>query len=112
MKKKLDPHNLMNPFKVFGGRVTAGRKSLLAGFTAGYAVAFAVLLLGAYVTGISWLTQLIYSSIIPIVAIPNLIFFALLGGFIGLLVIKFMTLNQALAVGIPMLRILSKILRK
>jgi FAD/FMN-containing dehydrogenase len=111
MKKKLDPHNLMNPVKVFGGRVTAGRRSLLVGFTAGYAIALVGLLLGSYITGISWLDQLIYSNVIPSVAIPNLIFLALIGGFIGFLVIKLMTLNQALALGIPMLRILSKILR-
>jgi FAD/FMN-containing dehydrogenase len=112
MKKKLDPHNLMNPVKVFGGRVTAGRRSLLVGFTAGYALAILGQLLLSSITGTSWFSQFIFSNSIPFVALPNLIPLALFGGFIGLLVIKLMTLNQALAVGIPMLRILSKILRK
>jgi hypothetical protein len=37
---------------------------------------------------------------------------SLLGGALGLLVIKLMTLNQALAVGIPLLRFLDKLLNR
>jgi FAD/FMN-containing dehydrogenase len=112
MKKKLDPQNLMNPVKVFGGRVTPGRMSLLAGFIAGFAISLVVLLLGPGILGASWLIQLMNSSIVPLIEIPNFILLSLFGGVFGTIVIKLMTLNQALAIGIPLLRILSKILRK
>ncbi|MHA1575869.1 MAG: FAD-binding oxidoreductase, partial [Candidatus Thorarchaeota archaeon] len=38
MKKKLDPSEIMNPVKVFGGRVTIGRESMLLGFLLGFIV--------------------------------------------------------------------------
>jgi hypothetical protein len=110
MKKKLDPHNLMNPVKVFGGRVTPGRLSLTTGFTAGFVVALALFILGPTLLGVGWLIQLINSSLI--FGIPNYLLLSLIGGVLGVLVIKSMTLNQALVVGIPLLRIASKVLRK
>ncbi len=112
MKKKLDPLNIMNPVKVFGGRVTPGRASLLAGFFAGFAITLAASLIGSNLLGISWIIQLMHTNIIPSINVPNFILLSLFGGVLGSLIIKLMTLNQALAVGIPLLRILSKILRR
>ncbi len=108
MKKRLDPDNLMNPVKVFGGRVSAGRESTTAGFLAGFCI---VLLAGWFIpslVGWDWLVQLLNTNLI----IPILLWVSLIGGLVGLSVIRLMTLNQALSVGIPMLRFLSKILRK
>jgi FAD/FMN-containing dehydrogenase len=110
LKKNLDPRNLMNPVKVFGGRVTPGRLSLGAGFTVGFLVALFVLLLGPTLLGVSWLVQLMNTSLIP--SLPNYVLLSLFGGVLGILVIKSMTLNQALVIGIPLLRIASKLLRK
>jgi hypothetical protein len=112
MKKKLDPKNLMNPVKVFGGRVTAGRESTAFGFFLGF---FVVLLAGWVVPrllGWAWLTLLLNSTIIPGVSITLLFAGSLVGGVIGVAVVRLMTLNQALSIGIPLLRLLSKILRK
>jgi FAD/FMN-containing dehydrogenase len=110
MKKKLDPHSLMNPLKVFGGRMTPGKASQFAGFLIGYFVALSMLLIGSNILGISWIIQFVNSSFTGI--IPNAFLLSLVGGIFGILVIRLMTLNQALALGIPLLRILSKILRK
>lgn len=112
MKSKLDPHNLMNPVKVFGGRVTPGRASLLAGFLLGFFAALVILSFGPSILGLTWLTQLLNSNSIPIIGIPNFMFLSVFGGLLGILIIRLMTLNQALALGIPLLRFLSKILRK
>ena len=112
MKKRLDPRNLMNPVKVFGGRVTAGRASKLLGFAAGVLVAFLMGLIGPELIGWTWLSQIMASIIIPFLPIPVLIWVSLLGGLIGLSVIHFMTINQALGFGIPVLRILSRVVRR
>ena len=112
MKKRLDPKNLMNPLKVFGGRVTAGRESTVIGFLVGF---FVALLLGWFaprILGWGWLTELLDLSIIPLIPIPLLFWISLAAGIIGLSIIRFMTLNQALAIGIPILRIIGKILRR
>jgi FAD/FMN-containing dehydrogenase len=112
MKKRLDPKNLMNPMKVFGGRVTAGRESSTVGFLAGF---FVALLLGWFVPGIfgwEWLGNLLNSNLIPSIPNPLLLWISLIGGGVGLAFIRLMTLNQALAIGIPVLRILSKISRR
>lgn len=112
MKKKLDPKNILNPMKVFGGRVTAGRESRVFGFIVGFSIAMLAGLFGPNLFGADWLAQLLNSMLIPIIPIPLLIFVSLIGGIIGLLVIRLLTLNLALSIGIPILRILSKILRK
>ncbi|MHA2395495.1 MAG: hypothetical protein ACXAC0_02230, partial [Candidatus Thorarchaeota archaeon] len=112
MKERLDPGNLMNPVKVFGGRISAGRESMIIGFLAGF---FVALLAGWFIPallGWGWLTQLLNSSLIQSVPIPLLIWVSLAGGLIGIGVIRLLTLNLALAIGIPMLRLLSKILRR
>ena len=112
MKKKLDPTNIMNPVKVFGGRVTIGRESMLAGFLVG----FISILIAGWGIPIGFelvgLLHLIPSDLLQLLNFPYLAIIGLLGGLVGLLITRFMTLNQALAMGIPLLRILGKILRK
>ncbi|MFW9926072.1 MAG: FAD-binding oxidoreductase [Candidatus Thorarchaeota archaeon] len=112
MKRKLDPHNLMNPVKVFGGRVTPGRTSLLAGFLLGFLVALMVLSVGPTILGFTGLAQFLQSYFISGITIPNYVLLSLFGGVFGILIIKLMTLDQALAIGIPLLRFFSKMLRK
>lgn len=112
MKKRLDPSNIMNPMKVFGGRVTAGRESIAFGFLAGFSIALLTSLIGPGILGLDWLAQLLNSSLTPSIPIPVLIFGSIFGGFLGILVIRLMTLNQALSIGIPTLWFLSKILKK
>jgi len=112
MKKKLDPKNLMNPVKVFGGRVSAGRASTALGFLVGF---FVALLAGWFIPsllGWEWLVQLLNSNLIQAVPIPLLWFVSLIAGVVGIAIIRLMTLNQALLIGIPFLRFFSKILRK
>ncbi|MFX1579465.1 MAG: FAD-binding oxidoreductase [Promethearchaeota archaeon] len=105
MKKKLDPKNLMNPVKVFGGRVTASRASMVFGFLLGFVVAFLAGWIGPGLIGWGWLAQLLSS-------IPLLVGLSLIGGLLGFFVIRLMSLNLALSIGIPLLRILSKIMRR
>ena len=112
MKKKLDPTDIMNPVKVFGGRVTIGRKSMLAGFLIGFIGTMVAGWFGPRVLDLTWLVQLLESSLLPMIYFPNLIAIGLSAGLLGLLITRLMTLNQALAMGIPVLRILGKVLRR
>jgi len=112
MKKKLDPKNIMNPVKVFGGRVTIGRESMFLGFLAGFFVTMIAGWVMPGVLGLGWLTQLMNSSLFQFIYIPNLMIFGFLGALAVVLITRYMRLNQALALGIPILRILSKILRR
>jgi FAD/FMN-containing dehydrogenase len=112
MKKKLDPNNIMNPVKVFGGRVTIGRVSMLAGFLIGLIGTSIAALMGPRVLSLNWFIQILESSLFPFFNLPLWLIIALIGGFVGLLTTRLMTLNQALAMGIPFLRILGKILRR
>jgi FAD/FMN-containing dehydrogenase len=112
MKKRLDPENLMNPVKVFGGRVSAGRVSSSLGFLTGFFVALFLGWVGPSLLGWNWLAQLLNSIPVAVFPVPILLWISLVGGIVGLSVIRLMTLNQALFIGIPFLRILSKILRK
>jgi len=112
MKKKLDPTDIMNPVKVFGGRVTIGRESMLAGFLIGFIGALIAGWVGPRFLGLPWLVQLLDSSLLPFIYFPTLLSIGLIAGMVGLLTTRLMTLNQALAMGIPFLRILGKILRR
>jgi FAD/FMN-containing dehydrogenase len=112
MKKILDPKEIMNPVKVFGGRVTIGRESMFFGFFIGL---LAIILTGWLVPGmlgLSWLNQILSASFFPFIYFPNLAIIGLFGGLAGVLITRFMRLNQALAIGIPILRILSKLFRR
>ncbi|MDH4212645.1 MAG: FAD-binding oxidoreductase [Candidatus Thorarchaeota archaeon] len=112
MKKKLDPSNIMNPLKVFGGRVTIGRESMLLGFLLG----FIVTMIGGWLLpgllNLDWLNQFLSLSLVQFLYFPNLWLLGLAGGLIAVMIIRFMRLSQALAIGIPILRILSKLLRR
>jgi hypothetical protein len=108
----LDPDDLMNPMKVFGGRVTAGFESKVLGFLLGFSLVLLVSLVGPNLLGWDWLAQILNSNLVQPIPIPIWFFVSLAGGLAGLLVIRLMTLNLALSIGIPFLRIMSKILRK
>jgi len=112
MKKKLDPNDIMNPVKVFGGRVTIGRESMLLGFVMG----FIAIVIGGWVLpglfNLGWLNQFLNTSLLQLVYFPTLWLVGLVGGLAVIMITRFMRLNQALAIGIPVLRILSKLLRK
>ncbi|MFW9974674.1 MAG: FAD-binding oxidoreductase [Candidatus Thorarchaeota archaeon] len=112
MKNRLDPENLMNPMKVFGGRVTAGRESKVLGFIVGFVVASLASWIGPSLIGLDWLTHLLNSSLVNSLPIPIWFFVSIAGGIVGTLVISLMTLNLALLIGIPALRLLSKILHR
>ncbi|MGY5872575.1 MAG: FAD-binding oxidoreductase [Candidatus Thorarchaeota archaeon] len=112
MKKKLDPSEIMNPVKVFGGRVTIGRESMLAGFLVGLIGTLFASWAIPSVLGLIGVLPLIDPSLLQLLNFPFSLIFGLMGGLVGLLITRFMTLNQALAMGIPILRILGKILRK
>lgn len=112
MKKKLDPNNIMNPVKVFGGRVTIGRESMLLGFLMGF---IAIVIGGWVLSGLfslGWLYQFLNTSLFQFVYFPTLWLVGLVGGLAVVMITRYMRLNQALAIGIPVLRILSKLLRK
>ncbi len=112
MKNRLDPENLMNPMKVFGGRVTAGRESKVLGFIVGFVVASLASWIGPSLLGLDWLIHLLNSSLVDSLPIPIWFFVSITGGIAGTLVISLMTLNLALLIGIPALRLLSKILHR
>ncbi|MFX0106978.1 MAG: FAD-binding oxidoreductase [Candidatus Hodarchaeota archaeon] len=112
LKKKIDPNSMLNPMKVFGGRVSAAWQSQVFGFLAGLGAAYFALSLGPTLLGLSWLEALLATAPISSVPINLLSILTPIGGFLGILVIRLMTLNQALRVGIPMLRFLAKFLGK
>jgi FAD/FMN-containing dehydrogenase len=112
LKKKIDPNSMMNPLKVFGGRAQAAWHSQLFGFALGFSLAFVMLFFGPGIFGLDWAVGLVFSVPFPLIQLQLIWMLSILGGTLGLLVIKLMTLNQALAVGIPLLRILDKILNR
>ncbi|MHA2140883.1 MAG: FAD-binding oxidoreductase [Candidatus Thorarchaeota archaeon] len=112
LKKGIDPTNMLNPLKVFGGRAHAAWHSQLFGFSVGFVLAFLMLFFGPGVLGLSWLSDLLLSYPLLFIQVQLIWFLSLLGGAVGLLVIKLMTLNQALAMGIPLLRVLDKLLNR
>ncbi|MFX0056362.1 MAG: FAD-binding oxidoreductase [Promethearchaeota archaeon] len=112
LKKEIDPKNMMNPLKVFGGRAQFAWHSQVFGFGMGFAIAFVMLYFGPQILGLDWAADIVFSFPIPFIQMQLIWMLSLLGGALGLLVIKLMTLNQALAVGIPLLRVLDKILNR
>ncbi|MHA2301470.1 MAG: FAD-binding oxidoreductase [Candidatus Thorarchaeota archaeon] len=112
LKNEVDPNNMLNPLKVFGGRTQAAWPSQLFGFTMGFFLAFILLFFGPGILGLDWAVDLVLSIPFPFIQVQLIWMLSILGGALGLLVIKLMTLNQALAVGIPLLRILDKLLNR
>ena len=112
MKKILDPKHLMNPVKVFGGRVTIGRESMFFGFLLGFLVASIGGWFVSNILGMEWISQFLNTNIFQLYYLPILTLMGLFGGLLGLLIVRYMRLNQALAIGIPVLKLLSKIIRR
>jgi hypothetical protein len=112
LKKEVDPNNMLNPLKVFGGRTQAAWHSQLFGFTTGFILAFVLLFFAPGLLGLDWAVDFVFSVPISFIPVQLIWMLSLLGGALGLLVIKLMTLNQALAVGIPLLRFLDKLLNR
>jgi len=112
LKKKVDPSNLLNPLKVFGGRAQFAWQSQAFGFVVGYLAALIVGSVGPNLLGLEWLRTLLASTPHPLLPIQLIWILSFLGGGLGLLIIKLMTVNQALSVGIPLLRLVDRLIRK
>ena len=112
IKKRIDPANIMNPLKVFGGRVQAAWQSQLLGFLMGLGGAYTVLSVGALVPGFAWLADI--NSWIPFnpIPVPFILYLSLLAGIVGIGVIRLMSLRLALSIGIPLLRFLGRFFGK
>ena len=111
IKQTIDPRNLMNPMKVFGGRVSVGKESQIFGFAAGYTVALLTQLFGPALLGLTWMSDMLWSPLFTSILIPMSAIIALLGGIIGFFFVRMLSLKRAITLGIPLLRVLRKILR-
>ncbi len=112
LKKELDPSNSLNPMKVFGGRAQVAWESQAFGFLTGFLVALLAGSLGPGILGLTWFQDLVSSVPFPLLPIQLFWFISFAGGVIGLLVMRMMTLAQALGIGIPLLRIADRLLRR
>ncbi|MFW9847755.1 MAG: FAD-binding oxidoreductase [Candidatus Thorarchaeota archaeon] len=112
IKNIIDPNNLLNPVKVFGGRISLGWESQLSGFGIGYIIALLAQYFGPGIIGLNWLWQILWSNSGGIGIIPLSYVVALLGGSIGFFFVRSLSLTRAINFGIPVLRILRKILRR
>ncbi|MHA2212911.1 MAG: FAD-binding oxidoreductase, partial [Candidatus Thorarchaeota archaeon] len=112
LKKEVDPRNLANTMKVFGGRVSAARPSLALGFLGGFLGLVSALWLGSYVLGVPWMRDALLSQPIQLVPMPMLVYIALLGGLLGFSLIRFMSLKQAMTLVLPLLKVLGRIIGK
>ncbi len=104
IKEELDPKDLMNPMKVFGGRIVAKRKSLVFGFAMGYIIALITQSIASFIPGLTWLTSMLWTPISTILLIPVSLLVAVIGGLLGLLFIHYLSLQRALKYGIPALK--------
>ncbi len=111
LKKKVDPKNLLNPLKVFGGRAQAAWQSQAFGFIVGFFLALLIGSIGPSLIGLDWLQVLLASTPHPLIPIQFIWLLSIFGGALGLLVIKLMTVNQALSIGIPLLRFMDRLIR-
>ncbi|MFW9800944.1 MAG: FAD-binding oxidoreductase [Candidatus Thorarchaeota archaeon] len=111
LKKQLDPDNSLNPMKVFGGRAHVAWQSQAFGFLTGFLVALLAGSLGPGILGLAWLQDIVSSVPFTFLPLQLLWFISLAGGALGLLVMRMMTLAQALAIGIPLLRFADRVLR-
>jgi hypothetical protein len=112
LKKSVDPKDLLNPMKVFGGRIEAAWQSLTLGFVGGFMVALFISTFGPRLLGLTWAIDLMSMNLYQLIPIPTFIIVSFMGGVLGFLVIKQMSLSWALTFGIPFLKLISKILRK
>ncbi len=111
MKKTVDPKQVLNPMKVFGGRVVAAGKSLAFAFIVGFVFALSLSTLGPIILGLLWLQDFMNVTMSPLLPVPNFILISIFAGIVGALFVKLMSLNQALSIGIPLLKVLSRLLR-
>ncbi len=112
MKRIVDPKNSMNPMKVFGGRIEVGKESQAFGFLAGYVIALLVQNFGPPFVGWSWMLDILWSPIASNLLLPIIYLTAILGGIVGFLFIRFLSLRRALQLGIPLLKMFRKLLRQ
>ncbi len=112
LKKSVDPKDLLNPMKVFGGRIEAAWQSLTLGFVGGFMVALFISTFGPRLLGLTWAIDLMSMNLYQLIPIPTFMIVSFMGGVLGFLVIKQMSLSGALNFGIPFLKLISKILRK
>ena len=96
----------MNPLKVFGGRVEAAKESLVFGFAGGLLVALGFSLIVPNIFGLNWLYDILWSQYLPI---PLGLIVGLIGGISGLLFIKTLSIQRALRIGVPLLRLGAKV---
>jgi FAD/FMN-containing dehydrogenase len=111
-KKNVDPKDLLNPMKVFGGRIEAAWQSLAFGFSGGFIVALLISTIGPNLLGLTWAINLMSMNLFPLIPIPTFVFVSVMGGVVGLFFIKLLSISWALNLGIPFLKLISKILRK
>ncbi len=109
VKKRIDPNNIMNPLKVFGGRVSAKKESLLFGFITPFITVLSLSVLLPLLLNWHWLLQLLWSSeylISPGLAI------AILAGVAGYAFIYLMSFQLAIRLGVSILRIGDRVIRR
>jgi hypothetical protein len=107
-KSRLDPNGILNPMKVFGGRVKAAPQSLLLGFMVGLAGMTALLVL-PFLFGLTEIQQWIIAPLDPIFRLPAYVTALVVAGFAGLAFIYAMSLKTALRIVMPLLRLLDKL---
>jgi hypothetical protein len=112
LKKSVDPKDLLNPMKVFGGRIEAAWQSLVFGFTIGFIATLLISTVGPILLGLTWVIDLMSMNLFPPVPIPTFMIVSFIGAVVGLLFIKLLSLSWALNIGIPFLKLFSKFLRK
>ena len=112
IKYQVDPNNLLNPMKVFGGRITPGRKTKIAGFLTGLFVTLIAALAVPQIIGWTALSEFLANPIIPILPIPSFILVGIAGGIFGFFVSYLLTLNLAFSLALPFLRLMGKIWKK
>ena len=84
----------------------AAKESLAFGFFGGLLAALALSLIVPNILNLNWLNEILWSQSVPI---PLGLIVGLIGGVIGLLFIKSLSIQKALRFGVPLLRLLAKV---
>jgi hypothetical protein len=112
LKYHVDRKNLMNPMKVFGGRVVPGKKTQITGFLIGMVTFIVASLIGPPLLGWTWLSEFLMSPIIPTFPIPVVLLGSIAAGFMGLVLTHLLTLNLAFSFALPFLRLMGRFWNK